>query len=516
MIRPLIAALLLFCLPIPAFAEDTLARVRREGVLRWGADSEGGAPYIFPNPHDPEQLVGFEVEIMERIARRMGVRLQGEFGDWNSLPAALEAGRIDVLLNGYEILPEREAKLFLTVPYFLFRQQLTIRTPDRDRYRDLNDLKGKPVAVLGGSASVRVLQNAGWDADDIKLYSDSLSPYGELKVGRVEAVLADNIIAFYYAGRDSELLNLPDTFAPGRYAGAVRKEDRELARELNRHLKEMMDNGELGQIYQKWGMWSPVQEELGIARGERVEVSELAQHDPQKREGIGWSIWRQLIKASGKTVLLTAWSMPLALVMGLGLALMGRSTNPLLRWPARTYIQVIRGTPLLVQVFLIYYTLPELGKALGLGTLLTFNSFVVGVICLAANYAAYEAEIHRAGIDAVPPGQRLAALALGMSERQAFVSVVLPQSFRIILPPVLNDLIAMLKDSCVVYVIGVQELLTVALGIGKARVAVPELLVMAAVLYLILSLAAEWLGKWLERRLRQRGFNVVGGPAAHH
>jgi His/Glu/Gln/Arg/opine family amino acid ABC transporter permease subunit len=282
--------------------------------------------------------------------------------------------------------------------------------------------------------------------------------------------------------------------------------------ELNRHLRAMMRDGELGRIYQKWGMWTPEQEELGIVRGEFVPVSPLAQYDPAQSEPIGWDVWRRLLQASGMTILLTAWAMPMALAFGLVLALMCMSRNPLWRWPARAYVQVIRGTPLLVQVFLIYYTLPHLGQQLGLGGILTFNNFVVGVICLAANYAAYEAEIHRAGIEAVPPGQRLAALSLGMTERQAFFSVVLPQSFRIILPPVLNDLIAMLKDSCIVYVIGVQELLTVALGIGKSRVAVPELLVMAAAIYLVLSLAAERLGKWLEGRLRRRGFSVVEQP----
>jgi polar amino acid transport system substrate-binding protein len=337
-----------------------------------------------------------------------------------------------------------------------------------------------------------------------------------LKLGRVKAVLAESINPLKNAGKDEQLYNVPTTFAPGRYAAAFRKEDRSLADEVNRHLKEMMRSGELGRIYQKWGMWAPGLEDLGIVRGDLVEVTDLAQYDPFRAEGLGWAIWWRLIKASGLTLALTALSMPSALAFGLLLALMSRSVNPLLRWPARVYIQVIRGTPLLVQVFLIYYSLPQLGQALGLGGLLTFNNFWVGVICLAANYAAYEAEIHRAGIEAVPKGQMQAALSLGMSERQAFFSIVLPQSFRIILPPVLNDLIAMLKDSCIVYVIGVQELLTVALGIGKSRVAVPQLLVMAAVLYLILSLAADWLGKLLEARLRRRGFNVPGGSTAHH
>jgi ABC-type amino acid transport system permease subunit len=104
-----------------------------------------------------------------------------------------------------------------------------------------------------------------------------------------------------------------------------------------------------------------------------------------------------------------------------------------------------------------------------------------------------------------------------MSERQAFYRIVLPQSFRIILPPVLNDLISMLKDSSLVSVIGVQELLTVALGIGRARFTQPEMLAVAALIYLVMSLLCAWLGKRLEERLRRRGTpTLTTGPAAHH
>jgi polar amino acid transport system substrate-binding protein len=197
--------------------------------------------------------------------------------------------------------------------------------------------------------------------------------------------------------------------------------------------------------------------------------------------------------------------MPLAVLAGLGLALMVRSPRSWLEWPARLYNQVVRGTPLLVQIFLVYYTLPVLGKALGLGGALVWGAFAVGILCLAGNYAAYEAEIHRAGLDAVPTGQREAALSLGMSARQSLWLVELPQSFRIILPPILNDLVAMIKDTSLVYVIGVRELTAVALGLGKARLMVPQMLVVAAVFYLVVSVVADALGRRLEARLRERG-----------
>jgi His/Glu/Gln/Arg/opine family amino acid ABC transporter permease subunit len=192
-------------------------------------------------------------------------------------------------------------------------------------------------------------------------------------------------------------------------------------------------------------------------------------------------------------------------IAGLFLALAERSPRWWLEWPARIYTQVVRGTPLLVQIFLVYYTLPVIGKWLGLGDALVWPAFAVGILCLAGNYAAYEAEIHRAGLEAVPRGQREAALSLGMTPMQSLRLVELPQSFRIILPPIINDLVAMIKDTSLVYVIGVRELTAVALGLGKARLIVPQMLVVAAVFYLVVSVAADRIGKRIEAQLRARG-----------
>jgi glutamine transport system permease protein len=217
-----------------------------------------------------------------------------------------------------------------------------------------------------------------------------------------------------------------------------------------------------------------------------------------------------LLRAAEYPLFLTAVSMPLAIAAGLVLALMRRSRRAWLSWPAAVYIELIRGTPLLVQIFLAFYSLPLLGQFLSThGWLpvgfLTLNPLPCGILCLSANYAAYEAEIHRAGLDAVDTGQREAALSIGMSERQSFFVVVLPQALRIILPPVINDAIAMLKDSCLTSVIGVPELLDRAKAIGKERYNFEEMYIAASVLYMLMSLACYALGKYVESRLKARG-----------
>jgi His/Glu/Gln/Arg/opine family amino acid ABC transporter permease subunit len=202
------------------------------------------------------------------------------------------------------------------------------------------------------------------------------------------------------------------------------------------------------------------------------------------------------------TALLTVVSMPIATLAGLLLAIaILHGPRPLSRI-CHAYVLVTRGTPLLVQIFLLYYSLPALGAWLGIPELLTWNKVVVGIVCLAANYAAYEAEIHRAALQAIPRSQWDAARALGLTRWQTLRFIVVPQSWRLSLPAIINDLNSLIKDSSLVSMIGVQELLAVALGIGKASFAVPSMLVAAAAFYLVLSLLADWFGQSLERRAR--------------
>ena len=487
---------------------SSLRRIQDAGVLRWGVDPAGGAPFAMPDPVDPRRLAGFEVELMEMLSAYLGVRSEPVPGDWLALVDNMQAGRTDFVLNGLEITDERADVVDFTTPYYAYAQQLTVRDADRERFRSLDDLRGRRVSVLNGSASVDVLLEAGWAEENILQYDDSLNPYRELALGRCDASLAESIIASYYApqvrGPEGGLHCIPETFAPGRYGGAVRKGEPELLAAVDRVLEHMKASGDIGMIDQRWGIWNDGQAAIGVVRGPDVAVVEVASGTTAR--AIDWGlVFRQLLRATGITMLLTAASMPLAVVAGLGLALLAGSRHRWLSWPAVAYIQVVRGTPLLVQIFLVYFSLPVLGAWLGFGQLLTLGNITVGVICLAGNYAAYEAEIHRAGLQAVPRGQREAALSLGMSERQAFWFVVLPQSLRIVMPPMVNDLVAMIKDTSLVYVIGVQELTAVALGIGKARFAVPEMLVIAAILYLVVSLAADQVGRRLEARLRRRG-----------
>jgi len=214
------------------------------------------------------------------------------------------------------------------------------------------------------------------------------------------------------------------------------------------------------------------------------------------------------LRGTINTIIYCAVSFPLALLLGLILALMNSSRFVWLRTPARIYIEVIRSTPFIAQIFLIYYGLSALLYDISLSNpalnLAQYdNAWVAGIASLALNYAAYEAEVFRAGFLSVERGQTEAALSLGLSSGQNFFRIVLPQAIPLMIPPFVNDLIYMLKDSAVVSVISGTELTSTLefWRISHGSNPMP-LFILAMALYLALSLPTSYVAKWYEQKLR--------------
>jgi ectoine/hydroxyectoine ABC transporter permease protein EhuD len=199
-----------------------------------------------------------------------------------------------------------------------------------------------------------------------------------------------------------------------------------------------------------------------------------------------------LLVGAMTTIELTILSMALALVAGLALALMRLSRSPLLRSLSGAYIEIIRGTPLLVQLFIIYYGLPQYGIRL--------EAFTAGVIGLSINYSAYLAEVYRAGILAIDKGQWEAGGSIGLSRAALLQHVIVPQAARIVLPPVGNYFISMLKDSALVSTISIVELMRAA----QLRVAITframDIYLVTALIYLLMSYPCSVLIRYFERR----------------
>lgn len=200
-----------------------------------------------------------------------------------------------------------------------------------------------------------------------------------------------------------------------------------------------------------------------------------------------------IVQGAGLTILISVSSIALAVVLALLGALGRLSSNPIINGVASLYVSLVRGTPLLVQIFFVYLALPQLG--------VTLPVVLGGILALGFNYGAYMTEIFRAGIQAVPGGQAEAAKALGMPDGLRFRRIVLPQAVRIVIPAIGNDFVAMIKDSSLVYVLGVQELLWRASTLGRRELASLEGLLIAAVVYWALTMIFSFFQERLERRM---------------
>lgn len=201
-----------------------------------------------------------------------------------------------------------------------------------------------------------------------------------------------------------------------------------------------------------------------------------------------------LLMGARITVILTFLVMFLGLAWGLALALGRLSRFPILRLLSRAYVEIIRGTPLLLQLFYVYYVLPFAG--------IKFEPFTAGTIALSANYAAYLSEVYRAGIQAVDRGQIEASLSLGMSRALLMRRIVLPQAIRIILPPIGNYFISLFKDTSLVSIITLRDLMFSGEIMAASTFKDFEIFTTIAVIYLVICFPSSIAVTWLERKLK--------------
>jgi polar amino acid transport system substrate-binding protein len=463
-------------------------------VLRWGGDAEGGSPFVEADPQDPTRLTGFDVEIAEMIATELGRTPQFVQVMFTSLDQSARRGDFDIGLSGIEDTPGRRAAVAVTVPYYEFREVITVRAGDRDRFKALTDLRGRRVATLGGTIAYDLLLEAGKTHGIIAVsYDDDVHPYTDLAIGRVDAVLLDHVLAERAMRRVSGLHTHSEAVAVGRYVGVLAPDRTELRDRIDGIFRTAMRDGRLERIFRKWGVWNDDQlrlyaQVLDSAHLEgRVSAQQPSAIDNVRR------YFPALLRAAAVTLVLSIAAMGLAVGVGVGIATGRVYGGPLLRTILTAYVEIIRGTPVLLQLFVIYY---------GLSGIVRLPAFVAALLGLGLNYAAYESEIYRSSLEAIPRGQLEAARVLGFSEGQILRLVRGPQAFRLALAPMTNDFVALLKDSSLVSMLTVMELTkqTQIYATNVGSWVMPGIL--CAALYLIMSLPLGHLARVLERRWR--------------
>jgi polar amino acid transport system substrate-binding protein len=379
-------------------------------------------------------------------------------------------------------------------------ERLAVRAGDPHAPRSPGELKGLKIGTLPSTLAQKILERAG---AEVKAYDGGQETlYADLVGKRTDGVLIDEPVSTYYGAVQSELQIIDASFGEVRYAIATAKGQTALRDTIDDALDDLGRTGKLREIYERWGLWNG--ETAGLLHDSNVpshgsheayEAWRSASHRGTLLERLATypKYWRQFLAGAEVTLGVSLLAFALAVSLGVTLALMRRYGPLPLRWLAVAYIEVFRGTPLLVQLFFIYYGLPELQ--------INLSPLEAGVLGLGFNYAAAEAENYRAGLESVPAGQMEASWALGLSTWQAVRYVVVPQAIRVAIPPATNDFIALLKDSSLVSVITMSDLLRESQTLASSTRDSRGIFLICGAIYLLLGLPFSRLARYAEQRM---------------
>ncbi len=471
-------------------------------VLRWAADASADVPYTFHDPKDQSRLTGYEYDLMQELGRHLQRPTQFVQNDWDGLIPGLQRGLYDLVICGIEITPEHAQGIDFSDPYYVTAERLVVRKGSAP-FESITDLKGHTVGTIKATQAERIL--ADYPDVRVRTYDEESNVFMDLVNGRTDAVLIDGPIAQYYGGTNPALEVVGPPIGRVSYGIAFGKgQNAVLKQQVNAALEQMRADGSLHRILARWHLWSP--EMVAFTKDTTqpdIAPTEWQHYADSVHEASGWQVrfWQYvgflplLAKGAVLTLLVSLCAMVLAVALGLALALV-RMYGP--KWAvslAALYVEIVRGTPLLIQILFIFYGLPQFGINLG--------PFLAGVIGLGMNYAAYEAENYRAGLQSVARGQMEAALALNMTHFQALRFVVVPQAFRLVMPVMTNDFISLLKDSSLVSVITLTELTQTYIRLSSTYFDYFGTGLMVGGAYLLIGLPFVRLARMAEKRLAQ-------------
>jgi His/Glu/Gln/Arg/opine family amino acid ABC transporter permease subunit len=503
--------LLLACGLARAQSADALSRVRARGVLRIATD----ATYSPFEVMDGEKIVGFDVDLGEELARELGVRAEFVSMEWSGVFAALETGKCDLVMSGVTITTERKKGNAFTRPYFLSgqifaRKKGSLLTRPADFLRDRTLIAAVQQETTGQFA----MERAGVPKSQLRGFDALPEALMDLHNDKAAVVVGDEPALRDKIRRDFSDLELAPggPFVEENLGIVARKDALSLVAALNGALEKTLLDGRYVRIYEKW-MGQPATlatlAKLEAVKSDGTPVPMVAPEaysasslPPGGARGRGALAIRfdvlgealpLLLRGALTTVVLTVLTLLLGVPLGLGLTLVRLYGPKGFQFLTAGYIEAVRGTPLLMQIYVLYFVLPAAG--------LNLPPFLAGLAALSLNAAAYCAEIFRGAVSSIDRGQSEAARALGMTGSQALGRVVLPQAVRRALPALTNEAVALLKDSSLVSVVAISELMRVGKERATTAGAPTTIYLAVALLYLFMTLPLTTLARRFEARL---------------
>ncbi|MFN7516918.1 MAG: ABC transporter permease subunit [Dolichospermum sp.] len=443
------------------------------------------------------ELAGFSIDLMKAIATAAHFQVEFQSLPFDGIIPALQAKTVDGAISSITITPERAKTLAFSRPYFKAGLAIAVRKDNRN-ITNFQSLQNHKIAVQIGTTGAKKAETV--TGAEVRSFDSAPLALQELQNGNVDAVINDAPVTLYAinTGNLQGIKVIQQLLTEEFYGIATAKNSLDLPL-INQGLSTILENGKYQQIYQKWFKSTPpiLPERLPDGNQNTNKINSFI---------VFWQSLPILLNGALVTLQLAFISGLLGLISGSLIGIIRLSTIKPLQFLARAYIDFFRGTPLLVQIFMIYFGLPAIFQEIGFN--LTLNRFIAGVVALSLNSAAYIAEIVRGGIESIENGQTEAAKSLGLNPLQTMIYVIFPQAFRPMIPPLGNEFISLLKDTSLVAVIGFEELFRKGQLIVSENYRALEIYAAVAVVYLCLTLISSQFFSKLEIWMNPSGKNL--------
>lgn len=459
-------------------------------------------PYGYKD--DDGNYVGFDLELAEEVCRRKGWKLVKQPIDWEQKNMELNSGAIDCIWNGFTV-NGREDDYTWTTAYVDNSQVVVVRKDSN--IESLADLKGKVVAVQSDSAALAAFTSEDATEENIALaksfkdliqIGNYVSAFLDLSSGSVDAVCIDVGVAYYQLNQNPDFKILKETVSSEKYGVAFKYGNTSLRDEVQETLEEMYNDGTMQEIASHWSDFYIAESLCFMDEGTdfAYRTDDTAKAD--KSFGKKFiSISKQLGEGILATLSIFFLTLIFSLPLGLLLTFIRMSRAKVLQWIARIYISILRGTPLMLQLLVVFYGPHFL---FGAETSQSYR-FIAVIIGFSLNYAAYFAEIFRAGIEGIPVGQREAADVLGYSKAQTFRKIIFPQMCKRVIPPVTNEVITLVKDTSLAFALAYTEMFTLAKQITASEASMLPIFI-AGVFYYIFNFIVAMVMEAIEKKFK--------------
>ncbi|HCY9968101.1 TPA: ABC transporter permease subunit [Staphylococcus aureus] len=446
-------------------------KIKERGELRVGLSADY-APMEFEHTvNGKTEYAGVDIDLAKKIAKDNSLKLKIVNMSFDSLLGALKTGKIDIIISGMTSTPERKKQVDFSDSYMMTKNIMLVKKDKVNDYKDIKDFNNKKVGAQKGTEQEKIAQT---EIENASITSLSRLPdvILALKSGKVEGVVVEKPVAEAYLKQNPKLgiSNVKFNEEEKDTVIAVPKDSPKLLSQINKTIKEVKDKGLIDKYM------------TNAANAMNDDSGFISKYG---------SFFLKGIKI---TILISLIGVALGSILGAFVALMKLSKIKIISWIASIYIEILRGTPMLVQVFIVFFGITA---ALGLD----ISALVCGTIALVINSSAYIAEIIRAGINAVDKGQMEAARSLGLNYRQTMKSVIMPQAIKNILPALGNEFVTLIKESSIVSTIGVGEIMFNAQVVQGISFDPFTPLLVAAALYFVLTFVLTRIMNMIEGRL---------------